>query len=74
MNAQAATQQEPNVFDPAFYRGDVWSSYRWLRDEAPAYWNRYEHGGFWVLSRHADACEVGRSPAVYSSAHGFLPK
>jgi cytochrome P450 len=72
----------PDLFDPDFYFGDPIPAYRWLRAEAPVYWNPVPFspgtprapgdGGFWVLSRHADVCEVGRQPEIFSSASGII--
>lgn len=62
-----------DLFDPDFYFGDPIPAYRWLRTEAPVYWNPVEPGGgFWVLSRHADVCEVGREPEIFSSSSGII--
>jgi cytochrome P450 len=78
MGAPAA----PDLFDPEFYEGDPIPAYRWLRSEAPVYWNPVPFssgtprapgdGGFWALSRHADVCEVGRQPEIFSSASGII--
>ena len=63
----------PDLFDPDFYFGDPIPAYRWLRAEAPVHWNPIEpDGGLWALSRHADVCEVGRQPEVFSSASGII--
>jgi cytochrome P450 len=49
---------------------DPHGTWRWLRDEAPVYWNdRYD---FWALSRHADVEAAHRDPGTYSSAHGTV--
>jgi cytochrome P450 len=62
-----------DLFDPDFYEGDPIPAYRWLRSEAPVYWNAVApDGGFWALSRHADVCEVGRQPEIFSSASGII--
>lgn len=57
--------------DPDFY-DDPHSAYRWLRTEAPVYW--HEPGGFWTISKHADAMQVSRapSPEVFSAESGVL--
>jgi cytochrome P450 len=63
----------PDLFDPDFYFGDPIPAYRWLRAEAPVYWNPIEpDGGIWVASRHADVCEVGRQPEIFSSSSGII--
>ena len=54
-------------YDYAFHE-DPYPTYRWLRDEAPAYHN--EELGFWALSRHADVSAAFRDTTRFSSAHG----
>ena len=44
-----------NVLDPEFYV-DPWQAYRWLRDEAPVYWDPVQK--LWVIS---DTLDVTRS-------------
>jgi len=59
-----------NVLDPEFYV-DPWQAYRWLRDEAPVYWDTVQ--GLWVISRHDDVLAVERDTARYSSSQGSRP-
>jgi cytochrome P450 family 142 subfamily A polypeptide 1 len=59
-----------NVLDPQFYV-DPWDDYRWLRDEAPAYWDPVQR--LWAISRHEDIFTVERTPRRYSSARGSRP-
>jgi len=59
-----------NVLDPEFYV-DPWESYRWLRDEAPVYWDPVQR--LWVISRYDDVLEVERDAARYSSYDGSRP-
>lgn len=57
-------------FDPyseAFFE-DPWETYRWLRDEEPAYHN--EELGFWAVSRYDDCVEVHRDTATFTSTRG----
>jgi cytochrome P450 len=42
--------------------------YRWLRDEAPVYYN--ERLGFWALSRYDDVVAAHLNTDDFSSAHG----
>jgi len=58
-------------FDPfsADFFDDPYETYRWMRDEAPAYENtRY---GFWALSRYDDVLAAHRDWKTFSSAHGL---
>ena len=54
-------------YDYAFHE-NPYPTYRWLRDEAPAYHN--EELGFWALSRHADVSAAFRDTTRFSSGHG----
>jgi cholest-4-en-3-one 26-monooxygenase len=59
-----------NVLDPQFYV-DPWEDYRWLRDEAPAYWDPVQR--LWAISRHEDIFTIERTPSRYSSHRGSRP-
>jgi cytochrome P450 len=61
---------EPALSDPAFYAGDPFPAYAWLRDNDPVHW--HEAGDFWALSRHDDVTAVSRDPATYVSSRGVL--
>lgn len=67
----AATDRQIDILDPALY-DDPWSTYRWLRDEAPLY--RDTTNDLWVVSRHADVFEVSRRSDLWSAAQGVRPK
>jgi cytochrome P450 family 142 subfamily A polypeptide 1 len=64
------TNERINVLDPEFYV-DPWESYRWLRDEAPVYWDPVQR--LWAVSRYDDVLEVERDTARYSSYQGSRP-
>lgn len=59
-----------NVLDPAFYV-DPWEAYRWLRDEAPVFWDPVQR--VWAISRHEDVMTIERTPSLYTSALGSRP-
>jgi cholest-4-en-3-one 26-monooxygenase len=59
-----------NVLDPQFYV-DPWTSYRWLRDEAPVFWDPTQR--IWVISRYDDILTVERDGVRYSSFAGSRP-
>lgn len=59
----------------SFVTGFPHEDFRWLRDEAPAYWHEpTEHSpggeGFWVISRFDDIERVFRDPETFSSEKG----
>jgi cholest-4-en-3-one 26-monooxygenase len=65
-----ATQSVLNVLDPRFYV-DPWEAYRWLRDEAPVYWDPVQQ--LWAISRYDDVRDVGKDAVRYSSSSGTRP-
>lgn len=56
-----------NPFSSDFF-DDPYGTYRWLRDEAPAY--RSDRYGFWALSRFDDVVAAHRDWKTFSSEHG----
>lgn len=59
-----------NVLDPQFYV-DPWDAYRWLRDEAPAFWDPVQR--IWAISRYDDIVAIEKDVARYSSFAGSRP-
>ena len=59
-----------NVLDPAFYI-DPWEAYRWLRDEAPVFWDPIQQ--IWAVSRYDDIMAIEKDGARYSSFAGSRP-
>lgn len=66
----ASADPQVNVLDPQFYV-DPWDSYRWLRDNAPVYWDPVQQ--IWALSRFADVMAAEKDNGRYSSHHGSRP-
>jgi cholest-4-en-3-one 26-monooxygenase len=60
-----------DILDPLLYAGDPYPAYKWLRDEAPAYWDPVNQ--IWGISRHCDVQAIERDAARYSSAAGSRP-
>ena len=56
-----APPMDIDVLDPRFY-DDPWEAYRWLRTNAPLWWDARNQ--LWVVSRHER----------YSAAQGVRPK
>ena len=60
------------LLDGAFYAGDPYPAYAWLRRNAPVYWDA--EGEIWALTRHADVMAASKDTATFSSAiHGSRP-
>jgi cholest-4-en-3-one 26-monooxygenase len=70
MSGQTAGPPTLNVLDPDFYV-DPWDSYRWLRDEAPVYWDPVQK--LWAISRYDDVMAVEKNATQYSSFYGSRP-
>src|SRR5579884_755492 len=62
---------KPNLLDPEIYATGPFEMYKWLRDEAPCYWD--PNNGIWGLSRYRDVMDAERNTKRYSSAHGSRP-
>jgi cytochrome P450 family 142 subfamily A polypeptide 1 len=60
-----------DLLDPLLYAGDPYPAYKWLRDEAPAYWDPVNR--IWGISRHSDVLAIERDTGRYSSASGSRP-
>jgi cytochrome P450 family 142 subfamily A polypeptide 1 len=63
---------QPNLTDATFYAGNPYPTYRWLRENAPVYWDATSR--LWVLSRYEDIVQVSKNPEVFSAAQGVLPE
>lgn len=64
------TSPNINVLDPEFYV-EPWASYRWLRDNAPVFWDPVQK--LWAVSRYEDILAVERDSERYSSYPGSRP-
>jgi len=62
---------QPNLTDSTLYAGDPYPTYKWLRENAPVYWDAASR--LWVLSRYDDIVQVSKNPEVFSAAQGVLP-
>jgi cholest-4-en-3-one 26-monooxygenase len=70
VTTETATRPRINVLDPLFYV-DPWEAFRWLRDEAPVYWDPIQK--LWAISRYDDIMVVERDGDRYSSFPGSRP-
>jgi cholest-4-en-3-one 26-monooxygenase len=60
-----------NLLDPQFYV-DPFDAYRWLRDNAPVFWDPVQK--IWGISRHQDIIDIEKNTARYSSWWGSRPR
>lgn len=59
-----------NLLDPQFYV-EPWEAYRWLRDNAPVYWDPIHK--LWGVSRYDDIVAVEKNTAIFTSEDGSRP-
>jgi cytochrome P450 len=57
--------------DKAFAGSAFWDAMTWLRANDPVHWHATPSGGFWALTRYADAAEVYRDSDTFSSRYGM---
>ena len=65
-----AVRPSINVLDPEFYV-DPWGAYRWLRDEAPVFWDPAQK--LWAVSRYDDIVAIEKNGSLYPSFAGSRP-
>jgi cytochrome P450 family 142 subfamily A polypeptide 1 len=63
---------QPRLTDSALYAGDPYPTYRWLRENAPVYWDAASR--LWVLSRYDDVVHVSKTAEIFSAGQGVLPE
>ncbi len=59
------------LLEGAFYAGDSEAHLRWMRENAPVYWD--DTAGLWGISRHADVLEISRRPDIFCSGRSSRP-
>ncbi len=60
-----------NLLDGHFYAADPHPSFRWMRANAPVFWD--EGCRVWGVSTHADIMHVSKTPAVFCNSQGMRP-
>jgi cytochrome P450 family 142 subfamily A polypeptide 1 len=61
------------LLDRFFYL-DPHPGFRWMREQAPVYWDASADGGLWGISRYDDIMEVSRSPELFCSGKSSRPE
>jgi cholest-4-en-3-one 26-monooxygenase len=69
---QAPHDLEIDLMDGAFYSGDPFPAFEWMRGHAPVFHD--ERNDLWALSRYDDVRSAGTDPQVFSSGNGIRPK
>jgi len=67
------TNPSVRLLDRFFYL-DPHPGFRWMRENAPIYWDESADGGLWGVSLYDDIMEVSRRPELYGSAKGSRPQ
>ena len=69
------TRDDIHLLDRHFYL-DAHERFRWMRDEAPAYFEPEvdELGGLWGLTRHADIMHASKHPEIFCSGKSSRPE
>jgi cytochrome P450 family 142 subfamily A polypeptide 1 len=60
-----------DLLDGAFYAGDPFPAFAWMRRNAPAYYDG--PNDIWGISRYEDVRAIGQDPQAFSSAGGSRP-
>ena len=60
-----------DLMDAAFHTYDPWEAYRWMREEAPLYFD--EKNGIWAVSRYDDIVAVSKDQDTFTSLNGARP-
>ena len=58
-----------------FYVNDPYSTYAWMREHAPLYWDATNE--LWAISRYDDIVDIEKHPETFTNAdptHGYRPK
>ncbi len=64
-------QPQIDLLNGHLYAADPTETYRWLRHEAPLYFD--DINGIWGISRYRDIVEIEKQPRRYSNRNAFRP-
>jgi len=67
------TRDDIGLLDRFFYL-DPWERYRWMRDQAPAYWDESADGGLWGVTRYDDIMTIAKTPDLFCSGKSSRPE
>jgi cytochrome P450 family 142 subfamily A polypeptide 1 len=71
--ADLPRREDIQLLDRFFYL-DPWEQFRWMRDEAPVYWDPTADGGLWGVTRYDDIMMISRTPDVFCSGKSSRPE
>ncbi len=61
------------LLDRFFYL-DPWERFKWMRDNAPAYWDPSADGGLWGVTRYDDIMTIAKTPEIFCSGKSSRPE
>lgn len=61
------------LLDRFFYL-DPWKQFKWMRDEAPVYWDPSADGGLWGVTRYDDVMTIAKTPEIFCSGKSSRPE
>ena len=67
------SRNDIGLLDRFFYL-DPWDRYRWMRDNAPVYWDASADGGLWGVTRYDDIMSIAKNPDVFCSGKSSRPE
>jgi cytochrome P450 family 142 subfamily A polypeptide 1 len=67
------TNPAVRLLDRFFYL-DPHPGFRWMRENAPVYWDESADGGLWGVSLYDDIMEVARQPELFCSSQSSRPE
>ncbi len=62
---------EIRLLDGHFYAEAPLSHYRWMRENAPVYWDQTAE--LWAVTLHEDVMHISKTPSVFCSGRGSRP-
>lgn len=71
--ASHPVNEDIRLLDRFFYL-NPWPQYRWLRANAPAYWDESADGGLWGVSRYEDVMALSKQPELFCSGKSSRPE
>jgi cholest-4-en-3-one 26-monooxygenase len=67
------TRNDIGLLDRFFYL-DPWERFKWMRDNAPAYWDPSADGGLWGVTRYDDIMTIAKTPEIFCSGKSSRPE
>jgi cytochrome P450 family 142 subfamily A polypeptide 1 len=68
-----AVREDIGLLDRFFYL-DPWDRYKWMRDNAPVYWDESADGGLWGVTRYDDIMTIAKTPDLFCSGKSSRPE